>query len=97
MLNLYEQPLEPLKGPKNAVVQEFIKQLQQQEFSINGIQAAISETKNVTKASGKNLFLPIRLAATNSEHGPELAKAIFLFGKEKIYQRLGVSQDANSL
>ena len=91
MLNPYEQPLEPLKGPQNAVVQEFIKQLQQQEFSINGIQAAINETKNVTKASGKNLFLPIRLAATNSEHGPELAKAIFLFGKEKIYQRLGVN------
>ena len=97
MLDPYEQPLEPLKGPQNAVVQEFIKQLQQQEFSISGIQAAINQTKNVTKVNGKNLFLPIRLAATNSEHGPELAKAIFLFGKEKIYQRLGVSQDANSL
>ena len=28
--------------------------------------------------------MPIRLVSTNLAHGPELAKTIFLLGKEKI-------------
>ncbi|SFW06127.1 Uncharacterised protein [Chlamydia abortus] len=32
--------------------------------------------------------MPIRIATTYEEHGPELAKAIFLFGKEIVFERL---------
>ena len=32
--------------------------------------------------------MPIRMASTYQEHGPELAKAIFLFGEETIKGRL---------
>lgn len=89
-LKIFNLDLEPLKDKSNKVVKEFINQLSLVEFSIEKIQEAINKTKEITKENGKNLFMPIRLAATNLEHGPELAKSIYLFGKEKIYKRLGI-------
>ena len=32
--------------------------------------------------------MPIRIAACGSMHGPELAQALFLLGKEKILKRI---------
>lgn len=73
---------------KTEVITEFASQLEKQPFTPEGIQAAINATKEVTKASGKNLFLPIRMATTYVEHGPELAKAIFLVGEELVKARI---------
>ena len=89
-LKIFDVELEPLKDKSNEVVKEFINQLSKVEFSIENIQQAINNTKEITKQNGKNLFMPIRIATTNLEHGPELAKCIYLFGKEKIYKRLGI-------
>ena len=89
-LNPYHHPLPALTTPLLPVVLAFSKQLQRHEFTISGIQAALSATQVSTQLTGKQLFLPIRLAATNMSHGPELATAIFLFGKDQIYQRLGI-------
>jgi glutamyl-tRNA synthetase len=41
-----------------------------------------------TSKKGKELFMPIRLALTGLEHGPELKSMIYLLGKEKILKRL---------
>lgn len=89
-LKIFNLDLEPLKDKSNKVIKEFIHQLSLVEFSIEKIQEAINKTKEITRENGKNLFMPIRLATTNLEHGPELAKSIYLFGKEKIYKRLGI-------
>ncbi|AKA50110.1 glutamate--tRNA ligase [Mycoplasmopsis gallinacea] len=58
------------------------------EFEVEKIQAMINLTQEKTGAKGKNLFMPIRLMATNAEHGPELAKAIYLFGDKVVAERL---------
>lgn len=92
-LNIFKSDLEPFKDKSNPVVKEFIKQIASVSFNVEGIQLAIDKTKEITNENGKNLFLPIRLAATGSEHGPELAKSIFLFGKDKIYRRLGINEN----
>lgn len=73
---------------KNEVVKEFAIQLENQPFTPEGIQLAINVTKEKTKVSGKNLFLPIRVATTYVEHGPELAKAIYLVGEKLVKERL---------
>ncbi len=73
---------------KNEVILVFSKHLEANDFSPEGIQAAINATKDETKASGKNLFMPIRTATTYVEHGPELAKAIYLVGENLIKERL---------
>ena len=44
--------------------------------------------KKITKASGKDLFMPIRLLVTGVEHGPELLKIIPILGKEEIHDRI---------
>ena len=37
---------------------------------------------------GKALFMPLRLALTGLDHGPELARLLPLIGREKVLQRL---------
>lgn len=87
---IYDMDL-PLNENNNEIVKEFIKNLKNNiDFTIDNIQNAINQTKNNLNVNGKNLFMPIRIATTGQEHGPELAKCIFLFGKDKIFQRLGI-------
>ncbi|WP_025755118.1 glutamate--tRNA ligase [Mycoplasmopsis cricetuli] len=70
------------------IINEFIKNLKNQKFNIETIQQAINATSQNIGVKGKKLFMPIRLASTNSEHGPELAKAIYLYGSDVIHERL---------
>lgn len=42
----------------------------------------------LTAQKGKNLFMPLRLALTGQQEGPELKPLIQLLGKEKCMQRL---------
>lgn len=53
------------------------------EFRTNGIpgdadgyQAMVDRLKSATGLKGKNLFMPLRLAITGLDHGPELVRAI---------------------
>ena len=46
---------------------------------------AISEA---TGLKGKNLFLPLRLALTGMEHGPEMGKLLPLIGYDEVIKRL---------
>ncbi|WP_436358892.1 glutamate--tRNA ligase [Mycoplasma sp. 480] len=70
------------------VISVFYSHLSKLDFSIDNIQKAIDLTKEQTKLSGKNLFLPIRIASTLEQHGPELAKSIYLFGENVVKERL---------
>lgn len=44
--------------------------------------------KEKTGRKGKALFMPLRLALTGMEHGPEMAPLLPLIGREKILRRL---------
>lgn len=92
-LTIYDQNLNPIEEKNNLIINEFINQLKSKDFTVENIQEAINKTKEITNTNGKELFMTIRKAATNLEHGPELAKTIFLFGKDKIYYRLGIKND----
>ncbi|AAT27491.1 glutamate--tRNA ligase [[Mycoplasma] mobile] len=89
-LKEYENPM--IEKPEieiNDVVKKFKQNLNFENFSVDSIQKAIDKTGTDLNVNGKKLFLPIRLATTFNEHGPELAKAIYLYGKEIIQKRLG--------
>lgn len=51
------------------------------------IKAMLNQVKSTLNVSGKNLFMPVRLALTGKEHGPELVNIANLLGQEKITQR----------
>ena len=44
--------------------------------------------KEATGRKGKALFMPLRLALTGLDHGPELAQLLPLIGREKVLERL---------
>ncbi len=48
----------------------------------------LTDIKNNTQRKGKSLFMPIRLALTGEEHGPELKKILPLIGRDTISKRL---------
>lgn len=47
--------------------------------------------KSETGRKGRDLFLPLRLALTGEDHGPEMAKLLPLLGDEKIRERLAAA------
>jgi glutamyl-tRNA synthetase len=48
----------------------------------------LANIKPATLRKGKELFMPLRLALTGREHGPELKKILPLLGRDKVIQRL---------
>ncbi|MCQ3914627.1 MAG: hypothetical protein MJ201_02345 [Mycoplasmoidaceae bacterium] len=48
----------------------------------------MDKVKTLSGNKGQDLFMPIRLAITGSEHGPELNKIISILGKQTIRDRL---------
>lgn len=48
----------------------------------------INSVKEKTGKKGKELFMPIRIALTGMEHGPELPVLLPLLGPEKVKERL---------
>lgn len=71
------------------VIQSFREELlTMDEWNADNIKAAIKKVQKATGQKGKNLFMPIRVAATGQTHGPDLPKAIALLGQVKIEKRL---------
>ena len=44
--------------------------------------------KDATGRKGRSLFMPLRLALTGLDHGPELAQLLPLIGRKKALERL---------
>jgi nondiscriminating glutamyl-tRNA synthetase len=51
------------------------------------LKTILDDLKSKLNVSGKKLFMPLRLALTGQEHGPELVQIVNLIGKEKMQQR----------
>ena len=85
-----EESTEVLAGEQvPEVMAAFKAQLENLEtFEATEIKAAIKAVQKETGHKGKNLFMPIRVVTTGQTHGPELADAISLIGKEKVIARV---------
>ena len=85
-----EEAAEVLAGEQvPEVMAAFKAQLEGLEtFDAPDIKAAIKAVQKETGHKGKNLFMPIRVVTTGQTHGPELADAISLIGKEKVIARV---------
>lgn len=46
-----------------------------------------------TGVKGKSLFMPVRIALTGSEHGPEFVNILILLGKENILKRISYIEE----
>ncbi|RPI13269.1 MAG: glutamate--tRNA ligase [Ignavibacteriae bacterium] len=48
----------------------------------------LNEVQKETGIKGKNLFMPVRLALTGEEHGPELGLVAYVLGKDEVERRI---------
>ncbi len=58
------------------------------EWSGEEVNAAIRAAGKEADARGKALFMPLRMALTGEEHGPELWRVMHLLGRERTLERL---------
>ena len=61
----------------------------QEPFDINTWAEWTSKISEKTKRTGKNLYMPLRLALTGLEKGPELRYLMPLLNKDLIKKKLG--------
>ncbi len=60
----------------------------QEDISFVEAKDIINKSKDLSGNKGQDLFMPIRLAITGLEHGPELNKIMSILGKTTIIKRL---------
>jgi nondiscriminating glutamyl-tRNA synthetase len=84
-----------LKGEQVPIlIDAFKKELNQveeidEEFS-KGIMKKIQKNTGI---KGKNLYMPIRIALTGNNHGPELVNIIYILGKQNILNRINYVEE----
>ena len=59
-----------------------------EDWSVDGLAAAIKQVQVNTGIKGKPLFMGIRVAVTTSLHGPDLKNSILMIGKEETLKRV---------
>ena len=60
----------------------------EEDWGIDIWKRVVKKLKKKTDLQGKNLFLPIRLALTGLDSGPELGGLVYLIGREEVLRRL---------
>ena len=82
--------LAQLQEPKvQKILQCLIQQIQsEKKWDEMTFKLAMKNTQNQTAVKGKELWMPVRLALTSKEQGPELPLMAEIFGKEKCIERL---------
>ena len=60
------------------------------DITSDNFKPLLNEVQIETNIKGKNLFMPIRLALTGEEHGPELGLIAYVLGKDEVLKRLNV-------
>ena len=59
------------------------------DWSADPWRVLTAELKDATGRKGKALFLPLRLALTGRDHGPDMAALLPLIGRDEAVRRLG--------
>lgn len=68
--------------------------LPNESFTINTWNKWLENIKKISNKKGSELFIPLRLALTGKEKGPELKYLIPLLSRELILYRLGAKNDS---
>lgn len=90
-----ENALEVIKGEQVPVLLNAIKdELNNiEEIDLEYAKGFMKIIQKATDVKGKNLFMPVRIALTGSEHGPEFVNILVLLGKENILKRINYIEE----
>lgn len=84
-LVLTDENITVLKNAGETFFAEWLAALQEHQ---NDLKKTIEVLKTKLNVSGKNLFLPMRIALTGESHGPELAQIATLLGFDGMVNRV---------
>ncbi|WP_028988510.1 glutamate--tRNA ligase [Thermicanus aegyptius] len=71
------------------VLSSFLRKLEEEKgFTPENVKELLKEVQKETGQKGKNLFMPIRVAATGEVYGPDLNHTLSLLGRENVKKRL---------
>jgi glutamyl-tRNA synthetase len=89
-----EGPIEPadLAPEDRAFLAQAASVAAEIDWSGDPWHALTGALKQATGRKGKPLFLPLRLALTGREHGPDMAALLPLIGKDRALSRLAAAQ-----
>jgi len=85
--NIVQGPIEP-KIENHSFCQTAAGLLPEGDWDENTWGQWTSQVKETTGAKGKALFMPLRLALTGLDHGPELRALLPLIGRKRAFARL---------
>jgi len=85
---LHESVAVSLAGPECEFLRSTIALLPPAPWNEATWDAWLAAIKPTTARKGRELFMPLRLALTGKEHGPELRTLLPLLGREQVVQRL---------
>lgn len=86
--SMSQKIIDLLEQSNQQPIQLFAQKIDYDDWQFSKIENLIKEIGQTLKIKGKNLLLPLRLATTWAESGPELARAIWLLGPQIIQKRL---------
>ena len=84
----------PLSDEDRAYLAIAVAVLADLDWATDPWQALTATLKGLTGRKGKPLFLPLRLALTGVDHGPDMARLLPLIGRERALDRLRQATDA---
>jgi nondiscriminating glutamyl-tRNA synthetase len=90
LLDILHQETVPL------VLKSFYEKLSTAEvFDAAAVKTALKQIRKENKLGGAQVFMPVRIALTGEQHGPDIDKLVALMGRETYEARL--KQTANQL
>jgi glutamyl-tRNA synthetase len=89
-LNLQSEQVQILQSAGEAFFAEAVKVSEQHGEDLKN---SLNELKTKLNVSGKQLFMPVRVALTGEQNGPEMPQIATLLGAEKIRQRFERAYD----
>jgi glutamyl-tRNA synthetase len=82
-------PVEPVRAEDDmAFLAEARALLPAEPWDLTAWKVWTEAVKSATGRKGKPLFMPLRLALTGLDHGPELAQLLPLIGRDRVLERL---------
>jgi glutamyl-tRNA synthetase len=81
----------PIQESESAFFQDALKHLPEEPWDAATWSRWTETLKQATGRKGRALFMPLRLALTGEEHGPELATLLPLIGRARAATRLRLS------
>jgi len=89
LLAIIEGKVTPvIRAEDQEVISAAISALPQAPWDLDTWTVWTQAIKDETGRKGKALFMPLRLALTGLEHGPELRALLPLIGRERVHRRL---------